>query len=199
MESLTQINLNPMDYVFIGLGLLFTIKGLLKGLSHELAGVVIAVLAICCSLFFYQPVARWIMDHTRLEGTAALVSGFAGSLFVLWLGLKLAGMLIQAIMEMTFTPAVERFGGLFAGFAKATMLTSVVLMTVRLSGHDYLQRHLLVESSIGRFGNQHLPEVYAQLAKVFPALPAPGREQDGAVPPEDPNPQAAQARSAHGL
>ena len=165
--------LNPVDWTLLVVGVVWTMKGLVRGLSKELAGLCILLLALLTAVLTYRPVGAWLTEATRLDETPSTVLAFIALFVTAALLGKLISLFLSLFFDVDFSPFVERSGGLAMGALKSVFAASLLFRIVGFSDHEYLQRVFIEESWFGRQANTVVPALYDKLASVSdPWMPA---------------------------
>ena len=187
-------NVNGLDAVFATVIAVYAVRGILRGLSTELAGAIGFVLVLVGGWKLYSPLSEWLLANTRLSSLeSANLLALILSIVVLAAGLGLLKMALKSVLEKAFEGTAERLGGLAAGFTKGFVVCSVFVLAVKLSGHAYLGEHVIHRSLFGTFVAERVPGWYAQLRdKYWPAAPE-GDDQEICEPEEPAAPGAAPA------
>ncbi|MFO1489553.1 MAG: CvpA family protein [Kiritimatiellia bacterium] len=186
----TRGTLNQVDLVFILILLIFTIRGIFKGLSGEIAGLAGMAVVLAGGWKLYEPLSAVILRHTRLDDpqTSQLLA-YILAVVVLLIAVNLVIWLVRKVLHKVFDGPVERIGGALAGFLKTAAVLAIILIGVQLSGHAFLKKHFIDESWIGRTFGVRLPGWVDTLQeKIDPHEPNP---ED--VPAAEPAPPAAPA------
>ncbi len=113
----------------IGLG---TIRGLIRGLSGELAGLISIVTSLCLGLYFYLPFGAWFSEHTRLTKWPAHAVAFAAIVVSAFIVMVILRLILRQLIKVVVNPKAERLGGLIAGFLSASILVITFFMTVNM-------------------------------------------------------------------
>lgn len=105
---------------------LFFVRGLLRGMIRELAGLVGVVLGIFCAGKFYQaltPHIKTFISSTDWSGIVAWISIFAAVLVLV----TIVAVLLRKFMNLTFTAWLDHVLGAATGAAKGVLLCAIGL------------------------------------------------------------------------
>lgn len=183
-------NLNAVDLVLIVLLLAFTVRGVIKGLSGEVAGLVGMAVVLAGGWKLYEPLSAALLKHTRLEDpqTSQLLA-YILAVVVLLIAVNLLMLLVRKVLNKVFDGPVERIGGGIAGFLKTAAVLAIILFGVQLSGHAFLMKHFIEDSWIGRTVGVRIPGWFDTIqeqidpqepnAEDMPAGEEPGPDQPG--------------------
>lgn len=156
MDPETPVGLMDVVYsLYIVYGIL---RGLFRGLSEELAGLVGTGIVFYGGWRFYRPVGLFIQEHTRLENEdSARVLAYVLMVFLFLASWKLVVFLIRKLMKWTFPDQIQAPGGAVLGGAKCALVLCVLLLAVRLLGHGFLDKHMIQDSWMGRTTQEVIP------------------------------------------
>ena len=163
---------NWVDWAFCAALLYGAALGAVRGLSHELATLVGMVAAVIVTRLFYEPVSFWICarwgwneEVTRLFAVVLL------ALLALY-GMRLLRIALGAMMTFAFKGLVERIGGLLAGFVRLGVIGLVLLLAASFVPSAWLQRAVMLDSTVGRQALPLLVAKYNEVAAKAAMIPA---------------------------
>jgi membrane protein required for colicin V production len=181
MSDLPQFNI--VDIIVLVIVLLGAARGLLKGLSGELAAMGSAVISLFAGWYFFRPIGDYLVKNSRLTEDGAYVVSFALVVMGAYILMRILRLLLRSILEFSFKGRIERLGGALAGFLHAAVLVSVVLLFFSLWPHESLRQLVAEESVFGRIAANRLRPFYESLAEKHPVLRFPAEETP--VAPEE--------------
>ncbi len=123
-------NINLLDAGFTLILILFLIRGCLRGMIREVAGLIGLFLA-----FFVA--SRWYASGTPYVQRVISNSAWAttityGLMFIAVLvGVALVATLLRKVMSLTFTSWADYLGGVIIGAAEGLLLCSLALLIMR--------------------------------------------------------------------
>ena len=161
MESLQPVNL--VDGIAVLVLLAGMALGLHRGLSGELARLLSVMAAFVVAWLAYRPLGLWLLEHTRLQDQAAQAVGFALAVVPALVGMVLLRLLLKPLIKVVFHGAVDKVGGIAAGFARSALLIAIVFMMVNTWPHEYLNEQFGEASLIGRLVLAYGPRVRRSL------------------------------------
>lgn len=128
MDDVMQ-QLTAFDWLVLGLVVLFTVKGLLRGFTHEALSLAGWILAIVAVRFGHEPATLWLQPHVGSESAAAIIA-FIGLFFgtVILAGLA-AGAAGGFAKRSLIGPFDRLLGGGF-GALKGVILASVAFLLI---------------------------------------------------------------------
>ena len=164
--------LDPFYAAYLIYGL---VRGLFRGLPEELAQLLGTLLVFAGARMFYQPVSEVMIEHTKLENPdASLALAYLLMVLLFFVAWRVITILLKKAIHWTCPEALHRPGGALLGLAKSTVILCLVLTAVTLSGHTFLQDHLVERSWFGRTTQNVIPEAIEEyLPDGFP-----GRESE---------------------
>lgn len=167
--------LSPADLGYALFLLFFLFRGLIRGFSKEVAGLLVMLSVAAGGWTLYRPISRWLLEHTRIkEVEASDLIALILSVVVLYIGLRLVGWLLSKIIDFAFTDKIERPFGFIAGLVQGLAWISILVLAVAVSGHKYLQEKLIDDSRLGSLLARHVP---AWWDKIDGALKVPETEE----------------------
>ncbi|MBM4156885.1 MAG: CvpA family protein [Lentisphaerae bacterium] len=159
--------MNVLDYVFLGLVLVGTIRGAMVGLSRQLFGLFMVVVAVWASGRFYADLASTLATGGRMESRtsdiAAYVLIFAGVCVVFFL----ARLLLKALIKFGFTPLIEKLGGALVGGLMGAISAAAAMVALSLIPNDTIHAAVTRESTVGRRLNETFPSFYRRLSERY--------------------------------
>ncbi len=163
---------NIIDYLIMGWLLLGLLRGTLRGLSGELAGLMGLIIATVVAWYFYHPVGEFFAKTTELSpiqaDTMALLVIIVGALIVL----ALVSALLKQVMELTFRGLFDRFGGGLSGLLRYAAIMAAVLLLIAQFGGPGLRAAVERDSILGSRALDELIPWYEQMVERYPDLPA---------------------------
>jgi len=118
-----QVNL--LDTALIVILLFFAVKGLLRGLVQEVAGLLGVAAGILLARAFSAQLSPVLANHGVSSGFAPVLS--MALLFLAGiLAVGLLAHILHNMLESAFAGGIDRFLGLLAGIAKGLIFTGVI-------------------------------------------------------------------------
>jgi len=188
---------NIVDTFFLVVVVLGLLRGLVRGLSRELADVFRFGGAVVATWYFYEPVGQWIYGNTGLSDRNAFLLGALAVLLGSFIALILLHLVLSHIMKLAFEKGIERVGGMLAGGMKGALLAAVVVLLAGLMPHEPIRRAVREESRAGGWIHAHWPGMLERLEERYPeaaalkdriGMDAPPEDGDLYEPEEDPYP-----------
>ena len=170
---------NTFDLVLLALLAVGLLRGIFRGLSGELAGLIGFAVAVLAGWHFYRPLGEYLSETTRMTAvqsdTTAVVVIVMGALIILWA----VSMVMRQIMEVTFRGLLERVGGAIVGVLRYGIVLAALLLVADQFVEGEARRHAIDESYLGQLAVTHLTPLYEDLVTRYPELPALSPADDG--------------------
>jgi uncharacterized membrane protein required for colicin V production len=112
------------------------IRGVMKGLSRELAGVISTAAALFAGWRLFDPVGAYLAGSTRLQDHGARMLAFLLVLVAAYLLMRVLRLILRSIMEFSFKGNIERVGGGIAGLLRVSALVAAVILAMALSPYE---------------------------------------------------------------
>ena len=158
MQDLPPLGI--IDIVALVVILLGTLRGLRCGLSGEIARLVSVLTGIVLGLCFYERIAAWTIENTRLTGGPALMLASAFTVAAAMLVMVLLGTAVTRVIRFIVRRDFDRWAGAVAGFLGTTIFVLIVFLIMHmLPQESYLHRKFSADSAIGTLIASYIPEV----------------------------------------
>ncbi len=168
MDVLPEFNI--YDFIIVAVLFIGFLRGLVRGLSGEVAALIALALAVASAWYLYEPIGDYLAqarEWTLLQAhTIALVIVLLVALIVLFT----LGSLIKKIMSFAFKGWIERLGGAILGTVRYGILVAAVIFLVQLHGREPTKSNMTEYSLIGRHTAETMMPWYDQLAERYPEL-----------------------------
>jgi len=168
MDYLSQFNV--IDIMVLAVVILGAVRGWVKGLSGELAGLISIGAAALIGWIGYRPFGELIWQHTRLSESAAYLWAFILLLIGGYVLMRLIRLFLKVIMEFSFKPPIEKMGGALAGIIKTTVICATFILLMGLLPNPSAHALFAEKSCFGQVAYKYLGPVYESLAERYPAL-----------------------------
>ncbi len=143
--------MNYLDAALVIILLLFTTKGLVRGLVLEAAGLLGVIIGIFLARSFSGSLSPHLVHYGVSSGFAPLLSVvllFLAGIF----GIGLLAQGVNKILENAFAGGINRVLGLVAGLAKGILLAGIVgYVTVRFMPGSEMIKHSQVLPPLMKF------------------------------------------------
>ncbi len=165
MQILSRINW--VDVLVVILIVRISYVAFMDGLSHEILPFLGVLAVFVLSLHYYTSLGYVISQNLgNMPADISNCLGFIILVVVLGFIVKLLKVILDKIVKVQWHPVIEKFGGLFAGIAKAYLITAMVLTIMNLMPLSYLKWSIKDRSLTGKYVLMAGPEVYSKF-KVF--------------------------------
>ena len=135
-----MLQINLLDTALLIILLFFSVKGLIRGLVQEVAGLLGVAAGIVLARTFSTPLAPMLAKYGVSQSFAPMLS--MALLFVA--GILLVGLAAQVLhrmLESAFAGGIDRMLGLVAGLAKGLLFAGVI---------GYIAIRLLPDVDVGK-------------------------------------------------
>lgn len=177
-SDMTWHGFNLVDAVALALLLAGLIGGIRRGLSGELARVMVALVCIFVVYHYTRPFAKWLQDHFHWEAHLALLGGVLALLLGAYIAATLIRMLLSTILNFAFKGKLERIGGALAGLLRSAITVTLFLLLVSFIPNDTVHRVVNEESASGRLVSKYVSPWYDKMAEKMPDLRLPERHEE---------------------
>ena len=161
--------LNWIDVIVVILILRTSYVAFRHGLSHEIFPLIGAVSTLILSLHYYNTLALLVTRNILQVNTAvAVFFSFLALVIIIGLIFRLLRGIVDAIVKISWHPALEKFGGLIVGVIRASVVASTVLVILALLPLPYLQWSIRDKSVTGMYFLRIGPGIYAKTAALLP-------------------------------
>jgi len=150
MQELLEI-FHPIDWVIIILAVFFAARGMSRGLSGELGGVIIAGFMLLGGWKLYKPLSEIAKERffEGAEGIHVELLALGAALLGLFIIANLITMIFKGFIKDLAEGPFENIGGALAGFAKFAFLYGLVLLAVDVSPFLEAKKAMFETSRIG--------------------------------------------------
>lgn len=153
--------------VLLGIG---TLRGLVRGLSREIADLFRILGAFLVATLFYAPLGELLFEKSRLSEIASEVTAFLVLLLVAFLLFSMLHHFLSKFMQFAFKGPLERVGGMLSGLIKAFIVSFVIVMLVSFWPHEAVRSSISESSVFGGWVVGQYPGIYEQLADRYPLM-----------------------------
>ena len=168
MDILTKINW--VDILIVIIIARISYIALQDGLSHEIFPLIGTVITAAISMRYYRDLSAFVQGTTGISMPVLEVLAFIALVVCVGLIFKLARLLVDALLKVTWHPFVEKFGGLVFGFLRASVVVSILLTIMSLTPLSYLSYSIKDKSLLGHYFLNITPEISNRTAWAFPVI-----------------------------
>lgn len=163
--------LNWVDILIIIIVFRVSYVAFQDGLSHQIFPLIGTIVTAIIALHYYHNISMLIYDNA-IKLPIGLLDFLSFILLLLAVGLvfKLLRALSEAIIKVTWHPAVEKTGGLLVGFLRSSVVASLVLMILALMPLSYLQWSIREKSMMGMHFLRVVPGIYGKVSGILPTF-----------------------------
>ncbi len=125
--------MNVLDYIFIAILLIFTIRGFARGLINEVFGIGSLIFPLLFGFLFYQRMGEIFANS--MNPLLAKILGFLAVFICSFILIKIVQMLVKTIFSGAILNSLDKTLGLLMGFVEGAALVFVILYAmVSLNG-----------------------------------------------------------------
>lgn len=147
------------------------VGGLRRGLSGELARMLIAAGCVAALVFYTRPVADGLVARFPTWTTyVAYLVAVAICLVGAYATLTAVRLALARMLNFSFKAPLEKAGGAAVGLARSAAVAALLLLLLSLLPNDTLRSMISVESRLGSLVTVHLHPWYERLAAQVPEL-----------------------------
>lgn len=161
---------NMVDIFVVTVLAIGALRGLLRGLSRELADLIRIAGAFLAAYFLYRPLAALLIENSRLSESACGIVSFFTVLIVAFLLLTMLHVFLSKFMQFAFKGLIERVGGLLSGLIKGGIFAAIIIFLLGFWPHPAVQTAVRDESLCGGWIIEKSPWFYSRLVEHYPSL-----------------------------
>jgi uncharacterized membrane protein required for colicin V production len=148
-----------IDIGAVALIILGAFVGYRRRLSGELARLISLIAGFCLGMVFYQPVAIWMLNNSRLEGRAAQAAAFVVMMIAASVVMVIVRIFLKKIMRVVIEEESDKICGAIAGLIRGSIFVIVLFLIANIVPHDYINYHFGEGSYIGRTVSKCIPKL----------------------------------------
>ncbi len=123
------MSLNILDWVFIVILAIFTIRGFARGLINEIFGIGSLLLSLLFGAAFYQKMAEVYVRS--MNPLLAKILGFLTVFICAFVFIKIVQMLLKTLFSGPVLKSLDKTLGLLLGFAEGFALVFAILLAMQ--------------------------------------------------------------------
>ncbi len=161
--------MNSIDIAILVVLLIFTLRGIVKGLIGEVMGFVAVLLSLVLAVRWLNIGTAFLLSFLSLSPALAMMISFV-LIFALVFGGTLAiARLFRKLLRVTMLGWVDRLGGGAFGFLTGAVLVSLLVMLVSLIPLNETYRQYEKDSILFRPAQQFAPKLFNWIVAVAPS------------------------------
>jgi uncharacterized membrane protein required for colicin V production len=143
------------------------------GLSHEIFPLIAVICSVVLSLGYYNNFAVFL-SKSLFNFPIELANFLSFTILVIGIGFifKIIRHILDKVIKVSWHPLVEKFGGLIAGIARASITTSIVVIIIALIPLSYITWSVRDKSLTGMYFLRIGPAIYEKAAGFVPLMKA---------------------------
>lgn len=120
--------MNVLDYIFIAILLIFTIRGFVRGLINEVFGIGSLIFSLFAGIMFYQKMAE--VFSRSMSPLLSKILGFLAVFICAFILIKIIQLLLKTIFSGAVLGSLDKTLGLLLGFVEGAALVFVLLLAM---------------------------------------------------------------------
>lgn len=120
--------MNVLDYIFIAILVIFTIRGFARGLINELFGIGSLIIPLLAGILFYQRMGQ--VFARSMNALLANILGFLAVFICSFILIKIIQMLVKTIFSGPILNSLDKTLGLLMGFAEGAAIVVLLLLAM---------------------------------------------------------------------
>lgn len=178
--------MNVLDYVFFGLVLVGAIRGAIVGLSRQLFGLLMLVVALWAAGRFYSTLAPTLVSGGHMDPHTADISAYIVLFVGVCAALLVVRLLLRALIKFAFTQVIEKVGGALVGCAMGAISAAAAMIGLSLIPNESIHNAVATESWVGRRLTHAFPAFYGRISTQYNLPPIKGLTPDDSADPKAP-------------
>ena len=120
--------MNVLDYIFIAILLIFTIRGFVRGLINEVFGIGSLIFSLFAGIMLYQKMAK--VFSRSMSPLLSKILGFLAVFICAFILIKIIQLLLKTIFSGAVLGSLDKTLGLLLGFVEGAALVFVLLLAM---------------------------------------------------------------------
>ena len=120
-----------VDYIFLAIILIFALAALIKGFVNELFGKASWILGILAGVLFYADIAV-LLENKIASVVIRNICAFLLLFVVVFLAIKIIGMIISKLFEVSILKSLDKALGLFFGLVEGCAIVGFIIFLINL-------------------------------------------------------------------
>ncbi len=120
--------MNVLDYIFIAILLIFTIRGFVRGLINEVFGIGSVIFSLFAGIMLYQKMAE--VFSRSMSPLLSKILGFLAVFICAFILIKIIQLLLKTIFSGAVLGSLDKTLGLLLGFVEGAALVFVLLLAM---------------------------------------------------------------------
>ena len=120
--------MNVLDYIFIAILLIFTIRGFARGLINEVFGIGSVIFSLFAGIMLYQKMAE--VFSRSMSPLLSKILGFLAVFICAFILIKIIQLLLKTIFSGAVLGSLDKTLGLLLGFVEGAALVFVLLLAM---------------------------------------------------------------------
>ncbi len=163
------MHLNPIDIAILAVLLVFTLRGILKGLIGEVMGFVAVLLSLVLAVRWLNLGTTLLLSIVEMSPALAMLISFVLIFALVFLGTFLLARMLRKLLQITMLGWVDRLGGGAFGLLTGSVIVSLLVLLVSFIPLNQTYRQYEKDSILFRPAQQFAPKLFNWVAAVAPS------------------------------
>jgi len=159
------MSLNYIDYIILGIVVLFMIQGYRKGIIISLASIAALLLGIYAAVHFSNYLDATLMEHLKPSRTWLPILSFSITFILVVIVVMLVAKLTERLVDVVGMGFFNHLGGAALGLVKGVILISIVFFL--FSSFDKKGKLVPEKDRKSSYFYSHVAEIFPKLMKTF--------------------------------
>lgn len=161
--------MNWVDVISVTIMIRISYVAFKDGLSHEIFPLVGSVGTVLITLYYYEDLAA-LLSQNLVGVSAAILEFLSFIMLIIIVGFifKFLRVILNKVINVTWHPFIERFGGLIAGIVRGAVVVSTILIMLALMPLSYFQYSIRDRSLTGMYFLKVVPVIYGRTCEFLP-------------------------------
>ncbi len=181
------MSLNLLDYIVLGILVLFIIQGFMKGFISSLAAIAALIVGIWAAIHFSNYIGALLNEHFHPSQKWLPVLAYVITFLLVVIAILLLAKLAEKLINATGLGFLNRLGGGVLGIVKGVILVSVLILLLQLidpKGKLIAEKYRKESFLYGRI-EQVVPKAM-KILRTEVRMPWATKEEKPAPEPENP-------------
>ena len=161
--------MNTIDIAILVILLIFTIRGIFKGLIGEVAGFVAVLLSLVLAVRWLNLGTAFLRSFIDLSPALAMIISFILIFALVFWGTEMLAHLLRRLLKITMLGWIDRLGGGAFGLLTGAVIVSLLVLLASFIPVNQTYRQYEQESILFRPAQQFAPKLFNWVVSVAPS------------------------------
>ncbi|NOY77110.1 MAG: CvpA family protein [Calditrichaeota bacterium] len=163
------MNLNIIDIAILTILLIFTLRGVFRGLIGEVMGFIAIILALILAIRWMSFGSALLMSVLNVSPVLAMLISFILIFVLVFWGTLVVAKILQKILQITMLSWLDHLGGGAFGLLKGAVITSLLVLFVGFLPLNSTYRSYESDSLLFRPMQKFAPHLFDWVVSVAPS------------------------------